>query len=297
MTDEPFRKAGLQAVVRKIDPRFQLKSVEALGGRAWALTASTADAGGKRLVLLTHSRSDRQRNPQIARDEYLLLRILREAGLPVPRALYLCETHEPPFLITASVDGSAERGCARTESRAGALASILNDIHALDLGSLDLAFLPQVGDRILRKRSPLTDDQRRIQAAMRKTASRIKVNAPALLHGDFWPGNLLWREGDLAAIIDWEDAMIGDPLADLGKSRLELLWALGREAMREYTACYLALNRRLNARPLPYWDLWGAFRLAHFAAFAPHQSAIPQMAAQYKTFVDDAIRRLNAYQK
>ncbi|MCY3831799.1 MAG: phosphotransferase [Chloroflexi bacterium] len=297
LTDETLRKADLQAVLRKIDPRFRLTSVETLGGRARALNVSMADAGGKRLVLLTHSHGDRQLNPHIARDEYRLLRILREAGLPVPRVLYLCETHEPHFLVTAFVDGSAECGCARTGSCAGALASILKDIHALDLGALDLAFLPRAGDRILRERWPLTDDQRRIRAAMGPAASRIQVNAPALLHGDFWPGNLLWRKGELAAIIDWEDAMIGDPLADLGKSRLEILWALGWHAMREYSARYLELNPQLDADPLPYWDLWGAFRLSHFASFAPHQSAIPRMAAQYKAFVDDAIRRLDAFQK
>ena len=42
-----------------------------------------------------------------------------------------------------------------------------------------------------------------------------RPNPPALLHGDYWPGNILWKDGRLAAVIDWEDACLGDPLVDL----------------------------------------------------------------------------------
>jgi aminoglycoside phosphotransferase (APT) family kinase protein len=36
----------------------------------------------------------------------------------------------------------------------------------------------------------------------------------SLLHGDYWPDNTLWRDGRLVCVIDWEDAALGDPLAD-----------------------------------------------------------------------------------
>ena len=32
-----------------------------------------------------------------------------------------------------------------------------------------------------------------------------------LLHGDYWPGNVLWQQGRLAAVLDWEDAALGGP--------------------------------------------------------------------------------------
>lgn len=37
-----------------------------------------------------------------------------------------------------------------------------------------------------------------------------------VVHGDFNPANFLYRDGNLAAIIDWENAHIGDPREDLG---------------------------------------------------------------------------------
>jgi aminoglycoside phosphotransferase (APT) family kinase protein len=37
-------------------------------------------------------------------------------------------------------------------------------------------------------------------------------------------------------VLDWEDAAIGDPLADVANVRLELLWARGIEAMEPFTS-------------------------------------------------------------
>ena len=118
-----------------------------------------------------------------------------------------------------------------------------------------------------------------------------------LLHGDFWLGNLLWQGERLTGLIDWEDAMVGDPLADLGKSRLEMLWTLGEEAMAIYTAQYLSRNRGLDARALPFWDLWGAARLTHFASFATESQDIALMQKQFDRFVADAVRALGALEE
>ncbi|MGE5596384.1 MAG: phosphotransferase family protein [Hyphomicrobiales bacterium] len=37
-----------------------------------------------------------------------------------------------------------------------------------------------------------------------------------VVHGDFNPSNFLYQDGELTAIIDWENAHIGDPREDLG---------------------------------------------------------------------------------
>ena len=67
-----------------------------------------------------------------------------------------------------------------------------------------------------------------------------------LLHGDFWPGNILWRYGQLVAVIDWEDAALGDPLADVANSRLEILWAFGIDAMQSFTHYYQSLTASIS---------------------------------------------------
>ena len=59
-----------------------------------------------------------------------------------------------------------------------------------------------------------------------------------LLHGDFWAGNLLWRDATIVAVIDWEEAATGDPLTDVATTRLDLLWAFGPGAMTAFTDHY-----------------------------------------------------------
>ncbi len=288
------REQDIRRIIREMNPCWRLEKSEPLRGRASALHVSTGAGANRRLIMLTHSQADRERNPQIARDEFRLLEILKADGLPVADALYLSEAHQPSFLITSFVEGSSGLGDKPIPAFSRTLADILHSIHSTDLGKYDLSFLPDIDDAMAGGRDAQSLEQREIQAAMRRALPRVQFNAPALLHGDFWPGNLLWKDGALSAIIDWEDAMLGDPLADLGKSRLEILWALDAAAMEAYTARYLQVNRTLNAAALPFWDLWGAARLSHFASFAPEPDRIPKMKSRYEAFVGAAICRLEA---
>lgn len=281
--------------IRAINPRWQLLSVHTLTARASVLQLSTGEKTKHRLILLTHSERDRERNPHIARDEFQLLTTLKQAGLQVPDAHYLCEAHQPPFLITAFLEGCARLDAVDQDAFCRRLAEILYSIHSPDLSGQELSFLPHIDDAINRDRAPQTSEQLMIREVMQWALPRVEFNAPTLLHGDFWPGNLLWNGGELAAIIDWEDAMLGDPLADLGKSRLEILWAHGPEALKLYTAHYLELNQNVNTTSLPFWDLWGASRLSHYPSFAPDRDKIPRMRAQYEAFIADASGRLEAF--
>lgn len=294
MTSFPFGARDLQRIDCTIDSGWKLQSIEQIRGRAYELRVSAGGQTAERLVLLTHSEADRERNPQIARDEFRLLKTLQAAGLPVPNALYLCEAHEPPFLITSFVQGASRFKAKAMPAFCRKLAAVLCAIHAINLLEHDLSFLPQADDLITRDEPPLTPDQQIIHAALKSALPKVEFNTPALLHGDYWLGNLLWKGDQLEAIIDWEDATIGDPLADLGKSRLEILWALGDEAMALYTELYLAFNPALDASALPFWDLWGASRLQHYASFASDAGSVPRMRAQYEAYVDDAISRLDA---
>jgi aminoglycoside phosphotransferase (APT) family kinase protein len=136
-----------------------------------------------------------------------------------------------------------------------------------------------------------------------RAAWPLAHSGPAvLLHGDYWPGNWLWRDGRLAAVIDWEDAGAGDPLRDLATSRLEVAWIFGPEASRAYTAQYRALMA-VDEHLLAYWDLYSALRLARMvgddlagwsAFFAPYGRAdlTPEvLQRRVEAFVGEAVNR------
>jgi aminoglycoside phosphotransferase (APT) family kinase protein len=80
-----------------------------------------------------------------------------------------------------------------------------------------------------------------------------------LLHGDFWPGNVLWHDATVAAVIDWEEAVSGDRLADVGITRLDLLWVYGPAASAAFTDRYAAVSG-IDMDDLPVWDLVAALR-------------------------------------
>jgi Ser/Thr protein kinase RdoA (MazF antagonist) len=117
-------------------------------------------------------------------------------------------------------------------------------------------------------------------------------NHSVLLHGDYWPGNVLWREGQLVAVVDWEDAAVGDPLADLANSRLELLWAFGVTAMEAFTAHYHAL-RPIDLTYLPYWDLWAALRPAgKLSKWGVDPDTEKGMREGHRIFINQAFEQL-----
>ena len=287
----------MQKALAAVRPGWKLKYARQLSPRVAKLQILTDHDTPQQLLMLQHSLRDRQQNPDIARDEFALLQILSQAGLPVPEPLLVDTSPEIPFLITDYVDGETCFSPTDLSAYCHQLARILKTIHSVDIQQYDLSFLPCQRDLIRDQLRESTDDAYGIRSPMRAALTRIATNETTLLHGDFWLGNLLWRAEKLAAIIDWEDAMLGDPLGDLGKSRLEMLWALGEEAMDLYTASYQAQTPGLDYSALAFWDLWGAQRLPHFATWAEDRDKIVRMQAQYQWFITKAQASLKTLQK
>jgi aminoglycoside phosphotransferase (APT) family kinase protein len=121
----------------------------------------------------------------------------------------------------------------------------------------------------------------------------------ALLHGDFWAGNLLWRDDRIVAVIDWEEAAVGDPLTDVATTRLDLLWAFGRRSMAAFTDHYLSLTA-LDPAGLALWDLVAALRpagafsawVADWVDFGRPDMNATTMRSQHRWFLDQALQAL-----
>lgn len=232
------------------------------GGVSAEITAlEVAGPGGeRRLVLRRYGAADLAANPRVAAAEHAVLRTVRAAGIPAPEPLALDESGAilpTPFLVEAFVDGETELDAPGTPERTRQLAELLARLHEVDPSGLNLLprrMSPDAPDATLAE-PPVVG---RIRDALR-AAGPPPPARPALLHGDYWPGNVLWRAGRIAAVVDWEDAALGDPLADLAGARLEALWLWGEDAMQRFTEQY---GVRRPAAELARWDLWAAAKPA-----------------------------------
>jgi aminoglycoside phosphotransferase (APT) family kinase protein len=237
-----------------------------------------------------------------AADERWLLARLRTAGLPVPRPRLADESGSilpGPFVVMDFVEGVPVTRPQGPVGFTGQLAATLAKLHDAGVPRTEVAFLPDIEQVAGRKLGtwPSTPDESVSEAAIRAVlAPRWPpplLNGPTVLHGDYWPGNTLWQNGQLAALIDWEDAAFGDPLADVGNARLELAMAFGADAVEDFTRQYRAARWHVDLTTLPYWDLYAALRPAgKIAGWGLAAADLDRFLAGHREFTRSALQRV-----
>lgn len=208
-----------------------------------------------------------------ATQEFELLKLLRSAGVQVPQPLFLdasCRLAPAPYLILEFIDGMPEMKWADPVKNGRQIGLQLAKIHAVDSSQYNTSFLP--GYTVNLKPDSGNPREKPIRDVLLPNWPIEHQNAPTIVHGDLWPGNVLWRDGNLVSIIDWEDANLGDRLKDLAICRFDHLFIFGREAMQAITETYIE-NSSANLNMLPYWDLYAALRAL---------PVIPQWAAGWQ---------------
>ncbi|HEX6484878.1 MAG TPA: phosphotransferase family protein [Ktedonobacteraceae bacterium] len=304
---ESIEDNKFEQLIRKFDPQSKLlRTWELKGGVSAQVTALEIERPGgqtQKMIVRRHGPMDLKRNPHVAADEFRLLQLLQSAGLAAPRPYHLDQSGEifsTPYVVIEYIEGKSEFAPANLEDLIFQLATHLSRIHAVDCSKLDLSFLPQQENKYaekLRERPANVDeslDEGHIRDALEAAWPLPQHNTPVLLHGDFWPGNILWKDGQLVAVVDWEDAASGDPLADLANSRLEMLWAFGIEAMHRFTQQYQSMTT-LDFTNLPYWDLCAALRpIAQIAGWGLDDITEKTMRERHRWFTTQAFEKLSA---
>jgi aminoglycoside phosphotransferase (APT) family kinase protein len=269
-TPDPAEWAGFQSLVQAIDPGATLLRTWRLrGGMSSGMTAfeiRTAGGATRRLVRRSSSGFALQDNPRAAAVEYDLLRSLRAKGLRVPAPVYFDASGErfaQPYLVVEYVDGAPEFAPTDPRDFVTRMAAGLAEIHNVNAALPAIAALSEYTPIAVRQRgheqASRVMDVGAVQARLDEASPLPQRNRSALLHGDYWAGNVVWKDGRIAGVIDWEEARVGDPVADVAVSRLDILWLLGAGAMDAFTDVYRSLTDA-DLRDLPLWDLDAALR-------------------------------------
>jgi len=311
-------KAALLHLVQTLFPYARLRRAWPLsGGISAGMTALEIELPSgetRKIVLRQPGAAALQHNPRIAEEEYGVLQATHILGLATPAPLFYDPSGQifpSPYLVIDYVEGQPEMAPQDLARFIHQAAEHLARIHRADVSQVDLSFLPYgIQDlvEILSGHPSQLDPslgEDRIRAVLETAWPIPRRGPPALLHGDYWPGNLLWQDGQLSAVVDWEDAALGDPLADMAIARLDIAYIFGREAMHAFTEHYFAQNP-IDATLLPAWDLCAALRLirlsqsnfANWAAFFhPYgRTDITEgtVREQFVFFVEQALKWYNS---
>ena len=208
-----------------------------------------------------------------------------------------------PYLVTEFIAGEIctepSQLSLPVSDFSGQLAAVLARLHTAGFTRTDAPYLPDIrttASHRLRAR-PAQPDTALGEPAVRGALATIwpppHLNTPVLLHGDFWPGNVLWQDGALAGVLDWEDAAFGDPLADLCLTRMELCMAFGSAAMQSFTVEYLERVPGTDLTALPHWDLYAALRHAgRMSSWGLAVTDLARLQEGHRSFVSGALARL-----
>ncbi len=270
------------------------------GGRS-NLTYRVTDATGRAFALRRPPVSHVLPTAHDMVREHTILSALYPTGVPVAKPLGLCvdeSVNERPFYVMEFVEGAILRDRAQAEATFDAstrgrigenLAATLAQLHDVDVDACGLGSLARHDgyvERQLRRwrgqyeqmRVEGVDQDNRVEEVGDLLAAALPPQQRvAVVHGDYRLDNtVLDDEGRVKAILDWEIATLGDPLADLGT--LLCYWAEPRDATaallgvapttapgfasREDVLKAYARHSDLDVTGIAYYQAFGYWKLA-----------------------------------
>ena len=284
-TSIPFSEQALRILLDSLLPGSALESVVPATGSFSNDTAyldALSPSGARvRLVLRRYAVYGSYDRAEKARREFRALQMARAHGVPAPEPLYLDAEGQllgSPGIVTGYVPGPSEWGAqlvlpADPERRARKMAATLARIHAVPCGDADRAHLLDANSEavwFIRSETPTDErlvhpDGPEVWRAVRALFPHLRPVPPALVHLDYWSGNLLWRAGEIAAVLDWEEAAYGDPGVDVAYARMELYLLGGASLADAFLAAYEAETGR-RVENLGLWELAASVRAMPDAA-------------------------------
>jgi aminoglycoside phosphotransferase (APT) family kinase protein len=254
-------ESALEAVVAAHLPDVRFMRAFRLSGGVSAdvyrLELDAGDGARRSVILRVHGPNH---NGHPAAAEFEILRAVTGLGICAPQALALDESLRHiahPFLILDHIDGETVFPPGAADNRIAKMAEMLAQIHSLPIAGLPTLPmrndpLPEIFDYL-----PQNAEFTALRQRLSEMGDTTYKGTGTLLHGDFWPGNLLWKDRHLVGILDWEDAAYGDPLSDVACTALELTYVAGTDGAERFVRAYGRL-RPIEPRRFALWQIYVA---------------------------------------
>ncbi len=203
--------------------------------------------------------------------EYKAFELMNKAGIPSPEPLLLDTTGEllgVPGIVTRFVNGNLVLELPADPLQwARKLAVMLARIHSIPMDEAARSFLLKANSEATWFLGQ-TDPPKYMHAfpggaelwkTLHDLYPFLKPVPPALVHIDYWSGNILWQDDEISAVLDWEEAACGDPVIDVAYARMNMVLMGLLEAADEFLKAYEAETGR-QAENLGLWELAAAVR-------------------------------------
>lgn len=234
-----------------------VRSVALIGGMSSAVHRCWLSDGSS--VVLRHI-TDLDwlaREPYLITSERIALDLLADSGVPVPR--HLASDPSKGLLVMSHLPGVMVSSREALNNRLEVMADVASRIASFSVPhDVDLPiWRPWVPDRLL---PPEGGDATLWQAVFDAYSDRTPPGSEitALLHRDFHPLNLLWDGPEVSGVVDWVNACVGHPHAELSHCRWNLAVLVGADAADTFSRRYLASS---GGTYDPWWDLATALGL------------------------------------
>lgn len=256
------------------------------------------EAGGRGYVLRKKPPGKLLPGAHAIEREYRVQQALRSSGVPVPEMLLLCLDEAvigQPFYVMEHVGGRifTDRllGSCTPGDRAAmydSMNAVLATLHGVDFRAAGLGDFGRTDHYVARQVSRWGGNYQSSKVdklpAMDRLIAWLDANVPpdeeaTIVHGDYRLGNLVFHPSEprVIAVLDWELATIGHPLADLAYNCLP--WRLPTSSERGFAdvdfasqgipdeAAYLAAySRRRGRADVPNWPFFLIFSMFRSAA-------------------------------
>lgn len=235
MSEEPTPDISVSLVKKLIEDQFpQWSSLEIKPVKQSGFDNITFHLGDEFSVRLPRLKSF---STQPLREHKWLHKLAPRLSVRIPEVIALGKpsAHYPwHWSVCRWVEGKSFNAFTRQDLQQFAipLAEFLKELHAIDgEGGLEPG-----EENFFHGLSPKIHDEK-VQKAFEKISNYIDINVtkeiwsravnseivkgPVWFHGDMNTGNFIWREGKLAAVIDFGTMGVGDPACDL-----KIAWTL-----------------------------------------------------------------------
>ena len=248
-------KTKLQKVLNSFVPGLKLIHFEPLtGGVSSEVFLIEAKQNKTKIKLVLRYEGGMPSKIDIT-NEFNLLQALANTNIPSVEPLFIdtsCKILDKPFMLLSFLEGDIIIPNTDNLDLITKMADQLRSIH-----SINPALLPDLPIQIdpiegLLKYLPKGDEWMEIKNYLSSLKNTAFEGQRVFLHGDFWPGNILWAKDQIVAVIDWDYAAIGDPISDLAVSSLEMRYEFGKEGMNQLCEAYLKHSMIDNSR----FSLW-----------------------------------------